>query len=258
MSVFVPSGLRVTQEVRYGASGQTLTWICEVDGQRVTPGASPEILIFQPGAVEDSSAIVTGTGTVSGTGFTYALDATDTAAFFLGRNFRAKATWTNGGKTYTTTVIFSVVRNPVNQQFPCNENALLAIHVRAEEALDQVGRLGYSGAFYIREAWNEVVRFLESTHTAPAEVMPRDDLNALLLPLARAKFCRSVMSAPNDMWDALARHYQDEYEAAKKNTVLRVARGDTNVPSQENAYQQPTLSAAPDRFAFGRRGHGGW
>jgi hypothetical protein len=41
VTVFVASGLRVSQEVRYGASGQTLTWICEVDGQRVTPGASP-------------------------------------------------------------------------------------------------------------------------------------------------------------------------------------------------------------------------
>ena len=256
MTVFVPSGLRVAQEVRYGASGQTLTWICEVDGHRVTPGASPAIAIYRPGASEETDSIATGTGTVSGTSITYALDASSTTTFPFQRNYRAKATWTNGGKTYTTNVMFSVVRNPVTAQIPVNENDLIAAHVRIEEALNQVGRLGYSGAYYIQEAFAEVVRYLASTGINANEVMPREDLSALCLPLARAKLCRSLMTgAPSDPWAMLADTFAAEYESAKKITPMGVAHGDSNVPTQERSWQQPTLSAAPDWVRV--RGNGG-
>jgi len=255
VSVFVPSGLRVAQEVRYGATSQTLTWICEVDGHRVTPGASPSVMVFRPGAVEDADATVTGTGTVSGTTITYALDASSTNTWSLGRGYRAKATWTNGGKTYTTQVSFSVVRNPVNSQIPVNENDLIAAHVRLEEALNQVGRLGYSGAYYIQEAWNDVVRHMVSTHRVPAEVLPREDLSALCLPLARAKLCRSLVTgAPSDPWATLAQMFMDEYEAAKRAAPIRIAEGDSNNAELDRTYSQPVLSAAPDSvFGGGRR-----
>lgn len=260
MSVFVPSGLRVAQEVRYGATSQTLTFICEVDGQRVTPGASPPVLVFRPGQVEDADAEVSGTGTVSGTSITYALNASDTNAFALGRGYRAKATWTNSGKTYTTTIAFVVVRNPVNAQIPVNENDLLSAHVRVEEALTQVGRLGYSGGHYIQEAWNDVVRFLTSTHKVPAEALPRDDLGALVLPLARYKMFMSLFSAQGDTWHTLAMAARDEYDEAKRNTPIHFADGDTNQAELDRGFQQPELSAAPDVYVvrtggvtYGRR-----
>lgn len=254
MSVFVPSGLRVAQEVRYGASSQTLTWICEVDGHRVTPGASPSVRVFKPGQVEDADAQITGTGTVSGTSITYALDASDTNVFALGRGYRAKATWTNGGKTYTTTIAFLVVRNPVNAQIPVNENDLLSAHVRVEEALNQVARLGYSGGHYIQEAWNEVVRYLVATHKVPAEALPRDDLGAMVLPLARHKLFMSLFATQGDTWHTLAMAAREEYEEAKRNTPVHFAHGDTNQGEMERGWQQPETSAGPDYFAVRRGG----
>lgn len=255
MSVFVATGLRIAQEVRYGATSQTLTFQCEVNGHQVAPGASPAVLVFRPGVVEDADATITTTGTVSGNTITYALDASDTATWYLGRGYRAKATWTNSGTTYTTTIAFSVVRNPVNQTLPVNEYELISAHVRLEEALNQVARLGYSGNHYIREAWSDVVRFLTSTHRVAAEVLPREDLNALVLPRARALLCRSLFSTQGDPWWTLYKEFDEEYEAAKRNAPLNIAQGDTNVPELKDAWSQPQLSAAPSMHwgRYGRR-----
>lgn len=257
MSVFVATGLRIAQEVRYGGTS-TLTFQCEANGHQVAPGASPAVLVFRPGQVEDADAEVTATGTVSGNTITYALAATDTAVWGLGRGYRAKATWTNGGTTYTTTVAFLVVRNPVNGPLPVNEYELIAAHVRLEEALNQVGRLGYSGNYYIREAWADVVRFLTSTHKVPAEVLPRDDLNALVLPRARALLCRSLFTAQGDPWWTLYKEFDDEYEKAKRTTPIHVAHGDSDQATLERDWQQPELSAGPDYVVTPRRNHGRW
>lgn len=257
MSVFVPSGLRIEQEIPYGRTGK-VRFICEVGGQLVVPGASPQVLIFRPGQVEDADAESTVVGTVVSTNFIDAtVDATSTATWALGRGYRAKATWTNGGTTHTTTVTFSVVRNPVNAQIPCNENDLLATHVRVEEALEQCGRLGFSGAYYIKEAFDSVVRWLASTKRVPWEVMPRDDLNGLVLPLARAKLFRSVIADPTDMWAFLYKECLAEYQEAQKTLPLHIAEGDDDQPELDRTGSQPTLSAAPDHMftggPYGRR-----
>jgi hypothetical protein len=240
---YVAPGYRGIQEVRYGATGQRLIMWAEYDGAKLDPTTGNTVSIYPPNS---TTALVTNAAVTEGSNneLYYDLDASNTANYLLGQNYRAVFTWNTATPTYPTPqreVVFDVVRQPLIHNIPMRVDDLYRAHVMVEEALSQTSTTSTAGDRWIVPAWQDVLRWVTSKGRRPSLVTPPEVFYGLVEARALERLFRACVNAPDDVWTRMADQAAKDFERAQNETVLRYDESDGANHVTETAWQQPQL-----------------
>lgn len=246
---YVDPGYRGVQEVRYGASANTLVCWPDIDGVTVDV-TSPVISIYLPneGSPESTPLISGASMTEDGTThkLTYSLNASVTDTYILAEGYRGEVEFTYGGVTHYRTIVFDVVRQPIVNAIPINLNDLRRLHTAVDQALSSQSQSTDGAGRYIQTAWQDVLDYVRSRGHRPALVSPPETLRAMTLARAMQVLCMAYTRAPDDTWARLGAYYGEQYAEAKKTTVLKYAPADTLAHEDTRGWTQPDLLVGPD------------
>lgn len=246
----VQPGLRRKQEVRYGATSQTLTLIPDVDGATVDPATGATVSIFRPHADISTSSqaeVLNAAASEDSNNFlTYALNASTTATYYLGEDWLAVWTYTASSVVRVQRQLFDVVRVPLNHFPPCNINDLKSAYLEVDTALSQAGVTDGHQRF-ILPAWNELLTLLEarggwrpSLITDPVVFAPT------LRELALRHMCEGLSRKPGDVWAERAKRHDERWPMLWENTAVRYNPGDSSYTDKQRGRTQPAMLVGND------------
>jgi len=104
----------LVQGVRYGSSSERMYFRLPYEGAYATASGTPTVAIYNPSGTVVLAA--TNLTTTAAPIYTYDLNASATATYPLGVDYRAQLSWTHAvtSKTILTQVFFDVVKQPFN------------------------------------------------------------------------------------------------------------------------------------------------
>lgn len=240
----VQPGIRRRQEVRYGATGQTLYCWPDLDGITINPDAGASCAIYRPGQTTPEVVGVCSEDADHQLGYT--LDATSTATYSLGRHYAAVFAFTAGGSAHTVRRPFDVVRVPLLRFPPLRVDDLKNAHKNIDAALAQLS-IADAHQRFILPAWEDVLQHVEGSGWRPALLTDPEALVPMLRARALQKLARAMRGAPNDLWSKLAEEFEKDYEDAKVNTTLCPSPGDDIARAEERRnWRQPSVVIGPD------------
>ena len=242
-------GYRGIQEVEYGAASQTITCWPEVEGVLVDP-TSATVIVMRAGQDTTNAQIPSTTATEDGTThqLSHTFSAADTTAWPLTTDSvnRAKWTWVYGGKAYTTTTTFEVVRQPLIYNCPVRYDDVLKGFQGNAEALTQDGESATTVAQkYIMQAWADVLQWVRSKGKRPALTTGKEGLERVTYYRALVLMYRAHREG-DDSWSKALESALKDYEVAKTECVLQYREDDQNTPQLQRAWQQTQFLVGND------------
>lgn len=232
-------GTRRVQEVRYGATAQTITCWPEVDAALVDPSSGATVSIYKAGSLTPTITDAAATEAASHQ-FSYSLDASNTATWPLSESHIAEFSYTVSSVTYKQRVQFDIVRTPLVHHAPLRVDDLKNAHKNVDAALGQIG-ITDAGSRFIVEAWEDCLQFVESHGWRPALVTDPSCLVPMLRARSRQLMFRALTNTSGDLYSRMEDNYADEYERALKSTVLKYDASDGTSTSKNQAWAQPKL-----------------
>lgn len=239
-------GIRRQQEVRYGASGQTVTCWPDIDGAATNPTGTSTVSIYLPG--HETAQVSAATATEDAVTFqlSYALDASVTATYALGENYRAVFSFVVAGVTHLRTILFDIVRRPLNRFCPIRIDDLLNAYAWLEASLSNESQATDAFQRYILPAWEEVLLWIDANGRRPSLVSSPESLKPMVHHLALYNVCKGLTQSPGDLADKHAEESFKNFERMRDITVLRYNEADGFVTDKSRGFNQPRLRYGPD------------
>ncbi len=234
---------RATQEVTYGSSAATLRLWPEIDGALVVPSVCT-VSVSRPGQLTPEISGASCTIAASGE-CTYALNASSTATYFLGENYRAEFVFTYGGSTHTVARNFDVVRTPLLNYPPCNVDELRGVAKAVDDMLTNSAQLTTAARFVVT-AWVEECQWVRAQGKRVSLVSDATVFSSRLKYRALELLMRSTSRADGDTWAVLEKKFADDAEKARANLTLKYDEADARSPHAVHAMQQPRMFAGPN------------
>lgn len=236
-------GARLPPEVRLGNGAAILREWCMVDGQNVVPTGTPNLTILKPGG--EPTSVSNAAVTMSGTQMTYTLNASDTAAWNLGRGYILQWSYDFAGENYVREEQFDIVRKCFLPFIPITMDDLKNADPQINALLSQAGISATAYQRYLIPAWEEVYRWVRSHDRRPFCISD----SRILAPVTKYKalelLCRATHLKADDRWDKLALTYRGEYETAQAQTVLEYDESEARQYQRDPAFVQPQVSSGP-------------
>lgn len=251
MSITQP-GLRHRQEVRYGATGQTLYAWPEIDGAKVDPATGATVSIYRPGEVDTPTVSGAAASESADNQLSYTLNASSTSTWYLGEHYIAEFTISVSSVTHVIRRMFDVVRIPILHYPPLRVDDLKNAHKSIDAALTQLS-ITDAHQRWILPAWEACIQYVEAHGWRPALITDPEVLTPMLRARALQLLCRALQSTPGDLWARMEDIYAREYEDARASTVLHYDASDGRSSQKVRNYRQPEVLVGPDL-----RAHASW
>lgn len=245
---FSAPGLQGKQEVTYGDASVFVRLLPQVDGVVVTPTGTPTFVVYPP---RSTTVLTSGNCTTDSTRIRATFDVSSAANYPLDVGYRCVFTFVSSGLTYRRTVLFDVVRCPLNDACPINLNHLKGFNVEVDGFIDQqygtsAGAIATATELIITPAWEDVLLYISSQGFRPALVASPD----LLVPLARARgymhIIRHMTRVQTDLRVLLMAEAEKAWSFAVAHTQLVYNMTDNNEQQPVRAWSQPRVFTGRD------------
>lgn len=240
-------GIRTTQEVRYGASGQTIACWPDYLGATLDPATGATVDIYRPG--ETTATISSGSCSEANSHLlTYALNASTTSTWPLNVGYKALFSWTVSTTTYQKLVTFDIVRVPLANYPPITVEDLKRASVGLEAAVTQLGISSSVADYFILPAWDEILLEVRSQGWRPALVTNPEAFAPLLQSLSLVKLYGALRRTGNDLWTRLGEDEAKHLEHIRTATYasLQYDSADELHGEVQRNRKQPELLIGPD------------
>lgn len=250
---FSAPGLQRTQEVTYGDASVFVRLLPQVDGITITPTGTPTFAVYSP---RSTATLATGNCTTDGTRIRATFDASSASSYPLDVGYRCVFTFVSGGLAYRRTVLFDVVRCPLNDACPINLNHLKGFNVEIDDFIEQqhgtdAAAIAEATELIVTPAWEDVLLYVNAQGFRPALVAAPD----LFVPMARARgymhIIRYMARMPSDLRSMLMETAEKAWEYAVKNTKLVYNMTDNHEQQEVRAWAQPRIFTGRDPMREG-------
>lgn len=245
---FSAPGLQGRAEVTYGDASVFVRLLPQVDGIVVTPTGTPTFAVYPP---RSTTALTTGNCTTDSTRIRATFNVSSASDYPLDVGYRCVFTFVSGGLTYRRTVLFDVVRCPLNDACPINLNHLKGFNVEVDGFIDQqygtdASAIAAATELIVTPAWEDVLLYVSSQGFRPALVASPE----LLVPMARARgymhIIRHMTRVQSDLRVLLMEEARKAWEFATAHTQLVYNLTDNNEQQQVRAWKQPRIFTGRD------------
>lgn len=242
-------GARLIPEVRFTSAAAVLRQWAMVDGQNITPTGTPTVTILKPGG--SPSSVTAAPVTMSGTQMTYTLNASDTAAWPLGRGYITQWEFSSNGETYVLEAQFDLVRKVFLPFIPITIDDLKNEDPQIDAQITNAAMSTDVHQRFIIPAWEHVYTWLRSHNRRPFCISDARILAPVTKYKALELYCRGVHQKPEDRWDKMTAVFEAKYRVAQAETVLEYDESEARQYQPVLAFVQPDVSSGPTNSFVG-------
>lgn len=237
-------GSRLRQEVRYGATAQTLEFWVEIDGLKVDP-SSATVAIYAPDSdISTATALVASAAATESADnlLSTSVDVSSTSTFPLAQGYIAAWSFTASSRTHVREMLFDVVRRPFNHYPPLRDDDLKNAHVSVDPALTQ---LNVTAQRFILQAWEDFVHLVRGKGKRLALITDPADLAAPFRHFALDALFRGVSRKDDHYW-RMAEDHRAKFATLWDATELEYSHADIGASHRERGFAQPQLLIGND------------